>query len=159
MLEKAFDVSIENLKGQKEDLRSVRSQSAFSAAIASLIASFFGGMVGSSGIDILVSDSGVWGFRLEFLLAMVAFSSSIGCSILVSVKVGKVAFEANPLAIIYWKEHENYVGQGYKMMAKRNHLSFRRNEFVIDEARCYLWSALVSGFVQIPFWIMLVGNR
>lgn len=156
LLLRSLDDSIGNLKSQKEDLRAVRSQSAFAATVSSIVATAFGSLLPSADLAPLFSEPSFLGLNILFWLVLTCFAFSLFFSIKVLTGVKDVNFEPNPKLTLYYAEHgDDYISDFNKLIEENQH-RFNENEDVIESARADIELALIFGIVQIIPWIMLV---
>jgi hypothetical protein len=152
----AFEVSKFQLSGQKEDLRTLRNQASFGAAISGLIATVFASLVEPSQLQSDAVFVSILGISLEFWFVVLAFSASVGFAIRVGSGWKDCTFELNPR----WILRENEIGkepqQILAKLAKDADDYFNENEDVISDARSNLWASMVFGWVQIPAWLLVL---
>ena len=148
----AFEIAFAQLRGQKEDLRNVRNQASFAAAITGLIATVFASMVPAERVSNLEVGQLILGISLDALLVFILFSASMYFAIMVMTNVRTCIFEFDPRLALDGGGEDELLAQ-YAKFADR---FFDGNEEVIGEARSNLWRALVCGWAQIPAWLNLI---
>lgn len=154
----ALSEAISNLRSQKEDLRNVRSQSAFSATISSIIASVFASMISGRDLDPLFSGLTILGVNFIFWVSILSFGASLYFSIIVLTAVKDVTFEPNPDALLYWADSSDDEIDGIGKIVEQLTGDFSQNEEVIESVRSDLQLALIFGAVQIIPWMMVVAS-
>lgn len=152
----AFDVSYQQLRGQKEDLRHIRNQASIGAAISGLIASVFASLLGEGGMTAYNLAPFFFGIGLSLWLVLLTFSASIAFAILAVLDWRKCVFELSPLWILKENENSRSYAHILDQLAKDADMYFDDNEVVMKAARQHLWFALVFGWAQILAWLNLI---
>ncbi|WP_299879959.1 hypothetical protein [uncultured Sulfitobacter sp.] len=158
LLNAALMEAISNLRSQKEDLRNVRSHSAFSATVSSIIASVFASMIAGQDLEPLFSGHTFLGVNFIFLGAVCLFVLSLFFSMQVLTKVQDVTFEANPTALLHWSKWDDHANSGLTQLVEDLVGDFEKNEEVIHGVMGNLQLALIFGAAQIIPWTMVVAN-
>ena len=152
----AFEVAFSQLNGQKEDLRNLRNQASFGAAITGLIATVFATLLSAVADDNPITrfTSGVTmiGLSIEAWFVVLSLTASLSFAILVMVSWRKCVFELSPKHIL----NQSSIHGVLRELATDADGFFDQNENVIQEAKSYLWWCLVLGWLQIPSWLVLL---
>jgi len=151
----AYEIATRQLIAQKEDLRNLRNQASFAAAVTGLLATFFATMLGPQVLEDVLGCLYVVGIRLEMWLVVFAITGSICYAILVITGWQKVTFDLEVEWVL--QEHKNGVGLEsiYGKLAKDMDCFFVSNEEVVTAAKCNLLMSLILSFLQIPAWLLL----
>ncbi|MEO9685452.1 MAG: hypothetical protein ABJF86_11475 [Tateyamaria sp.] len=153
----AFDVAYQQLRGQKEDLRTIRNQAIFSATITGLVATIFSSILVSAAPDTLFHDAILFGMSLEALIVYSLVFASLGLAIKTIIGWEEVRFELNPgywLHAYDFRKAENDLEQKVQAeMADEAIKNLIANEAVIDTAKSNLFYSLILAFLQVPAWL------
>ena len=152
----AFEVAYSQLNGQKEDLRNLRNQASFGAAITGLIGTVFATLLSAMSDDDAITrfktGATMIGLSIEAWFVIISLTSSLSFAILVMVSWRKCTFDLSPMHIL----KQSNIDEILRELATDADKYFDQNERVILEARSYLWWCLVLGWVQIPAWLLLL---
>ncbi|WP_164989219.1 hypothetical protein [Roseovarius sp. A46] len=96
----SYELAVKQLNLQREDLRNVRSQAAFAAAVAGLIATVFSSMVGARDVSTLLRGETFIGLNLQSILLFLCFGGAVAYAIRVQTNWQQVTFDLNPLFVI-----------------------------------------------------------
>ena len=149
----ALRIAREQLAAQKADLIALRSQAIISATISGLIMNGF-----------ILILSGVGGFDRDFewgavsisaIIAILLLSTSVGLAIRVAAGFRTFTFDQSANWII--EKSENYSEKKIdESLAIEAEEFFDRNESGIANIQGVLSLSLISGWAQIPFWLIAI---
>ncbi|WP_143076288.1 hypothetical protein [Roseovarius lutimaris] len=152
----AYELSVKQLNLQREDLRNIRNQAAFAAAISGLIATVFSSMMGSENVSRLLVGDAFLGLNVESVLLFFTFGGSLAFAIRVQINWQKVTFDLNPLYILSSFD-EGITAEAIQCtLAKDADRFFNENESVVDDAKFNLRMSLILSWSQIPAWLLLI---
>ncbi|MEQ6202573.1 hypothetical protein ABMC88_05915 [Sulfitobacter sp. HNIBRBA2951] len=152
----SYEVSKSQLVNQKEDLKNLRNQASFCAAITGLIGTVFASLGTSLTLESFTSRIGLLNDGFEGLFVVLTFAMSICFSILVMTTWRKCTFDFD----VNWILAQNELGRTDEdiliQLSKDADKYFNENERVLDETKDNLWWSLVLSWCQIPAWILLL---
>ncbi|WP_162620407.1 hypothetical protein [Limimaricola cinnabarinus] len=153
----AYELSYSQLRGQKEDLKSLRNQASYCAAITGLVATIFASFfrVIYPEFSALKAGEGIH-LPLAFWLIFGSVLVSIILSSLVLVGRGEYTFELNPDAILHAITTETKLPDLHAKLAKDADEFFDENERKIGRVRWLLGGGLFAAVFQVPLWIFLI---
>lgn len=154
--ELACNIALEQLARQKEDLRSIRNQASFSAAISGLIATVFSTLLAGNGSRAFKEQPDFLWFSIEGWLVIVAFAGSIAFAVQVVVARMVVNFEISAEWILGKEKNGDTLEKIRYDLATFAEEYFDENEIVIAKASQNLLFSLIFSWAQIPAWLLLV---
>ncbi|MCR9062157.1 MAG: hypothetical protein NXI02_32895 [Rhodobacteraceae bacterium] len=152
----SFEIARSQLANRKEDLRGIRNQASFAAALSGLIASVFSSLVPDGQFRSDVLALGWLGVSVEIWFVIISFSGSIAFAIRVGSGWKSCTFELNPRFVINTSNISRDLDEVYRILAIDADEFFDKNEKVISDARTNLWFAIVLGWAQIPAWLLVI---
>ncbi|MCB2150648.1 MAG: hypothetical protein KDE06_05315 [Rhodobacteraceae bacterium] len=157
LAERAFELSYSQLRSQKEDLKSLRNQASFCAAVSGLVASVFVNIANGANRTVFVDDGGgFFGFSILGMLAILLFSLSVMFAAFVVIGWKNCIFDLNSDVFIHAKDHNRAEDEVFTQLASDSKKYFEDNEGVIDDAKCYLTNSLIFAWAQIVPWVALL---
>lgn len=155
----ALQIAIDQLSRQKEDLRFLRAQAAFTSATSGIIATAFAALLGPTGLPVLVDGSFFWGFSLPGFFVFAAFSGSVMFAALLVTWREKVVFDVSvPTLLASFSETQD-LKQILEEVARYADTCFDNNEKVISRAADLLFYSVVLTWCQIPCWLFLISAQ
>ncbi|WP_400087200.1 hypothetical protein [Yoonia sp. R78084] len=151
-----FDMARAQLLSQKDDLRNLRNQASFGAAITGLIATVFATLLGSEGFRDFRGLAGDVAPIAEIWILLALFASSLFFSILVIVSWSSVTFEQSADWVIQHANEGRSDLELLQALAKEAEVFADQNEVVILATMNHLWWSLVLSWAQIPFWVLIL---
>jgi hypothetical protein len=152
----SYDLAVKQLNLQREDLRTLRNQAAFAAAVSGLVASVFSSMLDQDKASAILSGNAFLGLNVASLLLFVCFGGALAYAIRVQVNWQKVTFDLNPHFIISETEAGKSLDDIQMVLARDAESFFDENEPVLDDAKCNLRMSLILSWSQIPLWLLLI---
>jgi hypothetical protein len=144
----------EKLARQHDYVINLRNQAGISAAVAGLIATFFGTIIGEQ--DSSVSGSFFLGLSAFAAVAILLFAMSIGCS--VAVVVHHSEFTNSFDTRIMLKYNNKGEKAFYRDYINDGEWFHDDNERLIGLAQTKLWFAMVFAFAQIIPWTIVLSG-
>jgi hypothetical protein len=151
---RSLEMAESQLRSQKDDLRSLRSQSQFVLSASSLIAAFFGTFVGSIGeagaLTLNLTD-----YQMQLVgLAIFVFLLSMVCGAMTATSWSAVEFELNPSRISYAvNDDKEVVEDVVSNLIDKSQKIHEQNERVLDRVKCTLVMGFFLAMLQVPIWI------
>ncbi|WP_299687502.1 hypothetical protein [uncultured Tateyamaria sp.] len=159
---RAFELSYNQVRSQKEDLRAIRNQASFAATLTGLVATFFSSIALSANSTVLIDANYLFSFKAEAIVVVLFVTLSIVLSAVVVSGRSEVQFDLNADYILYAQKHRSkeddlttIIENELTEVLKCN---FSTNEAVIKRNSVYLTLAFFVGLFQIPAWISLIGS-
>lgn len=149
----AFDLARSQLASQKEDLRALRGQAALAAAISGLFATIFATILVGSDVDLSVIS--IRSNPLIYLYAA-AFAASSIFAVKVAVDWSTCTFDQSPKWILDHQKKGEDFEKIIKSLAIEAEEFFDENNKEVERIQGLLWWALVLGWLQLPFGLMLI---
>ena len=158
LAERAWDLSYSQLRAQKEDLKYLRNQASFCAAVSGLIASVFANLVRSNPQYVFGdSPDGFLGFSLCEVLVIGLFTGSIAFSVVAVIGWKTCNFDMNSATILHAKDHQRDEDNLFSQLSSDAQEYFVENEKVLDDAKEKLRWSLILAWAQIPAWLTLLS--
>ena len=145
----SYDLAVKQLNLQREDLRNVRNQAAFAAAIAGLIATAFSSMLEAKDFGSLIRGQAFVGLNLESILLFSCFFGAVAFAIRVQTTWQQVTFDLSPLFILQEATEGKSIEEIQAHLAKDADRYFDENESVIIAAQRNLFMSLTFSICQI----------
>jgi hypothetical protein len=153
--ELAFNISMSQLRSQKDDLRSVRNQAGMAAALAGLIATLFAGMIDLS----YAMEKGSFFLiflPLDFWFVILTFVGALFSATRVATSVKFCTFDLDANWILGRGADGEAIKITHQKLAMECEGFFQENESVISDARFYLQMSILFSIAQIPAWLCVL---
>lgn len=151
-----LQISLSQLRSQKEDLRNFRNQAGFMSATSGIVATVFAGLLPNSNNESSLIGSFILGYSVEGFLVLALFSISIIFAFRVVICWGKVTFDLDVDSLIERYKVSTSDDAFILEVAKDVDDHFLSNESTVDRARSDLFFAGFFAFSQVPVWLVLL---
>lgn len=152
----AIEIAQRQLASQKEDLRNLRNQASFSAAVTGIIATFFATLVPETKLVCSPNCICAFGIRIEVWMVLALVFAAMLCSVLVISGWRKVTFEVEITEILKRKASQTSIGEVQAWLAQDLNTFFDQNESVLENAKARLTMGLILALAQFPAWLLLI---
>jgi hypothetical protein len=151
-----LQISLSQLRSQKEDLRNFRNQAGFMSATSGIVATVFAGLLPDVTLDEFLSGNFFMGYRVEAFLVLFLFSLSMLFSFRVVICWGKVTFDLDIADLAKRMKKASSRDDFTLVIASEIDRYCMSNEDAVSRARNDLFFAGIFSFCQIPAWLCLL---
>ncbi|MDX5384865.1 MAG: hypothetical protein LPJ92_17565 [Rhodobacterales bacterium] len=153
--ELAFNISISQLRSQKEDLRNLRNQSGMAATLSGLISTVFASMADFS--SLLTKGTYFFLFLpVDFWFVVVCFCIALSFAALAAVDVEYCTFDLDANWILGNAADAKGISATYETLTKECEGYFQKNESVINNARFRLNMSILFSALLVPSWLCVL---
>lgn len=153
----AYDLAIDQLRRQKEDLKYYRGQASICAAVTGLIATVFVGLAATSQTDFAnCTDICIFNVPLASFAAASLFALSVFCAVSAVVSWQRTVFDLDPEVFLHHHENDGSLAAAHVKLARLADTNFDKNEDVIEDTKLKLTVSFLLGWAQIPAWLVAI---
>jgi hypothetical protein len=151
-----LQISLSQLRSQKEDLRNFRNQAGFMSATSGIVATVFASLLPPFSAESFLSGSFILGYNIEAFLVLALFSLSVLFAFRVVICWGSVTFDLDIGSLTERYKASNSNDDFILEVAKEIDGHFLSNESTVDQARSDLFFSGFFAFSQVPMWLVLI---